>query len=227
VTGDLILHYEEIAREEDANCARWMTAEDGLRAVWRRIFRARDPEGAALAEREDAISSVKEIASEEDKESIWQGVNKALRVCESPIEMLLLPWLVVQPYFRFRYRPRVLMPGEGHLLEDQCVALVPQLPIGRRRADFALAARRGPHMKFVVVECDGAAFHDGVKNVMRDVDRDVEILSSKKVLSVIRFTGSEIHRSPRKCAADAADELYRCWLKGNDDTDWKFSEGAA
>ena len=228
MTGDLIRAYERIGNDMDGGRASSFTGlTSGLMALAKRWERKFNPDAAARTDMTDAIESVSEFASGEDKFEIWRGVTRGMRVCESPIEKLLLPWLLAQKYTGFTYRPRMLLSGDGYLLNDMCVAVVPQLQIGRRRADLALAAKRGKHMKFVVVECDGAAFHDGVENVMRDVSRDVEILKSKKILSVIRFTGSEIHKSPRTCASQAAQELYRCWLKGNPETDYKFAGDAA
>ena len=182
-----------------------------------------DADAAALTEAEEASH---ENATQTEKIAIMDGVKRAIPRCESPIEKLLLPWLVAQRYPLFNYEPRVLFPSEGSMLGDLCVAVVPQLPVGRYRADFALASRHGRHLKFLIVECDGKEFHDSVEQVKRDVDRDVYLTSRPEILEVIRFSGTEIYKSPKNCAAHAAHLLYRCWLKGNPQTDHKFSEVA-
>jgi very-short-patch-repair endonuclease len=222
MTGDLIRHYELLAHEQDqyGQAPPMQTLSDGVEALVRTMSRA-----LGLGhehELEDAIESVREWATEAEIAAIEQSVKRGFDACESPIERLLLPWLVAQEYPRFKYKPSVLMPGEGSKLEDLCVAVVPQLPVGKYRADFAIAARRGVHLKFLVVECDGAAFHDSVSQVKRDVDRDVTITNSKKILDVIRFSGVQINRSPKGCAAEVAKALVKCWRKDNAELSHKF-----
>jgi very-short-patch-repair endonuclease len=102
------------------------------------------------------------------------------------------------------------------------IAVIPQLQIGRYRADFALAGSRGGLIRFVVIECDGKAFHDGVENVTRDVNRDVAILANKRVLDVVRFDGKDILRTPQLCAQRAAQAVRDAWTKGNRATAAKF-----
>lgn len=133
--------------------------------------------------------------------------------CESPIEKALLPWLICQPYQFFEFHPAVLLPGETELYVPGTLAVIPQLPIGRYRVDFALAGSLGGPIRFVVIECDGKEFHDGVENVKRDLDRDVAILGNKRVLDVLRLDGRDILRDPQGSAHRAAKAVLEAWRR--------------
>jgi very-short-patch-repair endonuclease len=70
-----------------------------------------------------------------------------------------------------------------------------QVPMGPYRLDILVtAAGRG-----LVVECDGAQFHTAPEAVERDKRRDRFCVTQG--YSVMRFTGAEIRRDPRECAA--------------------------
>lgn len=106
---------------------------------------------------------------------------KTSLVTESPIERILaaaiLEWL-------------------GHH-EIRDVEVGTQREIGPFRADILIkdGARE------LVVECDGAAFHAASsEQVERDKRRDR--YCAARGICVMRFTGSEIHRDPRGCAAE-------------------------
>jgi very-short-patch-repair endonuclease len=77
-----------------------------------------------------------------------------------------------------------------------------QAEIGPYRADI-LVREVG---RFLVVECDGADFHCITKEqVERDKRRDRYCVA--RGIYVMRFTGSEITRDPRGCAAEVG-----CWI---------------
>lgn len=77
-----------------------------------------------------------------------------------------------------------------------------QLPVGPFRADIVVETRD----RMLVVECDGRAFHCSEEQVARDKRRDRYFAA--RGISVMRFTGSEIHRDPRGCAAEVG-----LWIK--------------
>lgn len=70
----------------------------------------------------------------------------------------------------------------------------PQVAIGRFRADF-LVRRRRPSEPGLIVECDGAGFHEPE----RDAARDAELRALGH--DVLRFSGSQIYRDAPACAA--------------------------
>jgi very-short-patch-repair endonuclease len=75
--------------------------------------------------------------------------------------------------------------------------LTTQAAMGPYRIDILVQANG----KSLVVECDGAAYHAASKEqVERDKRRDRYFAA--RDISVMRFTGSEINRSARACAAE-------------------------
>lgn len=139
---------------------------------------------------------------------------RGIGLCESPIEKVLLPGLICQRYQFFNFNPCVLLPGETDKFKRGTMAVIPQLPIGRYRVDFALAGSIGDGpIKFVVVECDGKEFHDGIANVRRDVNRDVSILQNRRVLDVFRLDGREILRDPKGAAKRVGKAVLEAWRK--------------
>lgn len=76
------------------------------------------------------------------------------------------------------------------------ISLLTQHPVGPFRADIVLidGERR------LVVECDGAAYHGSPEQVERDKRRDRYCVV--RGYFVMRFTGSEIKRDVRGCAAE-------------------------
>lgn len=193
----------------------WRTVGE-CRGVGRWIYN----DGGATFELEAALAA----SHESWRDKIKTAFDKGIPVCESPIERALLPWLIAQEYRCFAYNPAVLLPGEQDSYVPFTVAVVPQLTIGRYRCDFALAASRGGPIRFVVVECDGEKFHNGVEKVRQDVDRDVRLTSNCRVLDVIRLSGKEIMKNPQKAAARAAADFLYCWAKTNRSMKSKFGE---
>lgn len=216
MTGDLIRDLTAQGEEEDRSLGETFAHFGRSLGTLARRF---DRNGGVAEETQDAI----EIVPEAQKESVRAAIEKGLTKCESPIEKAILPWLVAQRYQFFDYRPAVLFPGENDQYVPGTLAVIPQLPIGRYRADFALAGNlRGGPIRFVVIECDGREFHDGVANVVRDVNRDVAILANNRVLDVVRIDGSQIMHSPRRAAEMAAEGLVFAWSVTNKANAHKF-----
>lgn len=209
MTGDLLNRHCDEARD-DRDC--WASLGGVLTGVVDRIafaFDGEDTDGLVAAQCESACNE-----PYADQEKIRSAFKKALPLCESPIERVVLPWLIGLRHQFFDYDPKVLLPGEGDQLKDNQIAVVPQLPIGRYRVDFALAGRMsGGRTRFVVIECDGAAFHDSVDQVKRDIDREVRIELNPHVLGVVRLSGKEIVRDPRAAAAKVKKAVFDLWSK--------------
>lgn len=72
-----------------------------------------------------------------------------------------------------------------------------QMEIGPFRADIVVAAN---DERVLVIECDGAAFHCSEEQVQRDKRRDRYMVA--RGVSVMRFSGKEIHKDVRGCAAE-------------------------
>ena len=142
-------------------------------------------------------------------EAYLKGISK----CESPIEKMILPWLLQAQYQFFIYNPCVLFAGETREYVHGTLAVVPQLPIGRYRVDFALAGSLGGPIKFVILECDGKEFHDGFENKKRDERRDNEIRKNKRVLDIVRVSSDWIMADAQQAAWYAAKRVLEAWCK--------------
>ena len=82
---------------------------------------------------------------------------------------------------------------EHHDITDTTIET--QVPLGPYRLDMVVtsAGRR------LIVECDGVAFHSDIAAIEHDKRRDRFCVTQG--YAVMRFTGTEITRDPRGCAA--------------------------
>jgi very-short-patch-repair endonuclease len=219
MSGDLILRLTEEGLEKDGNKSfQWQPAAVAVNDVARAMSRFAGGSYAAASELNSALETVEEKYRQQVRDAFEKGYPK----CESTIEFSILPWLLAQRYFFFEYYPLCLLPGEGEQLKDGHLAVIPQLPVGSFRADFALAARKDGVARFVLVECDGAAYHDSAEQVVRDVNRDVRILANDRVLDIVRISAKDILLSPQNAATNAAQALTNAWRKDNRALDYKF-----
>lgn len=87
----------------------------------------------------------------------------------------------------------------------------PQARVGDYRVDFLVsyverALEDAPRFT-LVIECDGHAFHEKTKEqAASDKERDRVLQSHGH--RVFRFTGSEIHADPFRCAKQCIDAMY-------------------
>lgn len=84
------------------------------------------------------------------------------------------------------------------------ILVIPQWPIERFRFDFLLSSSFSG-LRRVLVECDGKEFHSAPEQIANDRNKDAA--AGKLGLTVLRFTGAELHFRARECAAHAALEL--------------------
>lgn len=126
--------------------------------------------------------------------------SRLFRGCESPIEAAMLIGLVVVAV-EYGLEAVVVAPrlafdsGKGgpQLLIDQ------QMPIATYRADFAIGMERLDAR--IVIECDGAAYHEAAEAKARDAKRDARI--SALWGPTLRFTGRQLWADPFECAERA------------------------
>lgn len=132
--------------------------------------------------------------------------ENASRLCESPIEKLMLMRLMTVSSGYGWPRPwnRIILPDQdvaravGRLQEFE-IAIVPQNEIGRYRVDFMLflavpTPQNSLRIARFVVECDGHEFHEKTKKqAARDKARDRFLVG--RTFQVFRYTGSEIFRN--------------------------------
>jgi very-short-patch-repair endonuclease len=91
----------------------------------------------------------------------------------------------------------------------------PQKPVEKFIVDFVISVinERSGKRHLLAVECDGHDFHERTKEQARK-DRSRDRRLQELGYTVYRFTGSEIHRDPIKCAETVHDWLHACsWTK--------------
>lgn len=120
--------------------------------------------------------------------------NEWKKRCESPIERRLLDAILADG--RFEFRGKCWSWGLCYLtLQEQA---------GPYRLDFAVT---GPGWK-IDIECDGHDFHERTKEqAARDRSRDRELTLDG--WTVLRFTGSEIHKNVAMCAEQVFEAILR------------------
>lgn len=89
------------------------------------------------------------------------------------------------------------------------LSVFPQMEFGRYRVDFYLTLWREDGLRpvrSVIVECDGHDWHDRTKaQAAHDRKRQNWLVAQGH--TVLRFTGSQIHKDAAGCASDALDFL--------------------
>jgi very-short-patch-repair endonuclease len=143
--------------------------------------------------------------------------------CESPIEEIMALAMIYSQAFQGG-------TGEEHFLccdynwPDEPAPFdgmffYSQAAVGPYRVDFLIRVASCDIVKFIVVECDGHDFHERTKEqASRDRSRDRWMAAQG--ITVLRFTGSEIHKDALACAESVFDVI--CRLMG-----WGCLEGAA
>ena len=131
---------------------------------------------------------------------------QGLTVCESPIERVLLPWMVFSDWNPIAAPPiPVHIPDGDKPFPRTSLVIVPQLKFANARFDFALFVRDIGVRRIIAVECDGRDFHD----VRKDMARDAYF--SGRGIQTVRLTGSDLTKNPARCAHDvfaAVAETY-------------------
>lgn len=127
--------------------------------------------------------------------------------CESEIERALAATFLLGAEIRGKHK---VGASRIHAAADKVhLFLEPQAEIGNYRVDFLLGASQhaGDLLKCVAIECDGHDWHERTKEqAARDKSRDRYL--SSQVGRVLRFTGSEIYRSPDQCCVEALKILH-------------------
>jgi len=137
-----------------------------------------------------------------------EEIFECLTICESPIEKIMLPWLVYENYW-----PLSPLPARCHshkkdgLLPNADVIIVPQFAFVKFRVDFAIYARYKGQSKIVALECDGEKFHGARADILRN-----GYLASWGI-QTIRAQGSEINKSPSDVSRRVANVITE-WACG-------------
>lgn len=131
---------------------------------------------------------------------------------QSPIEDMLLGALVWLDMDWCGFPSASIFSGPAEQMEvfgprDEIgFWICPQAAIGPYRVDALVWFSFGRTLAGLAVECDGHAFHEKTKEqASRDKRRDREILRAG--FPVVRFSGSDIYKSPADCVEQIRDLL--------------------
>lgn len=135
------------------------------------------------------------------------AVKELLAKCESPIEKLIVPSLVFQPYGS----NGPWAPAQA-AREDQAyfspVRIEAQAKLYDSRFDFLILVVMAPGQDIMLaVECDGREFHNSDKDFYRDRNW------RRAGISTVRLMGSEINRAPRMAASRVAERVLQEMLR--------------
>jgi very-short-patch-repair endonuclease len=124
------------------------------------------------------------------------GFRTALRRCESPIELgYCLSLFQIEGICAVDgdFTPAIL---PSLTARGRCIAVFAQQPILQYRADFLLigVSPLAAEPLFVIIECDGAAYHSSREQMRRDIRRQAALRATG--FHIVRFTGSEIYSAP-------------------------------
>ncbi len=139
----------------------------------------------------------------DDFTSFCCGVTEELEpICGSPIEVMLGSAILVGLNLTHGFRPDVfveLVTNENQAPSSAAsVSLIPQYRWSRYRIDFAILFHQMPD-RTIFIECDGHDFHERTKEQAAS-DRSRDRAIQEAGIPILRFTGSEINRSPGHCA---------------------------
>lgn len=176
---------------------------------------------------QDVSEATIEAIVEEAAESLRWSLAVTLDDIKSPIERKLLlaliacrsgaNHLIVPPQRTVRIwapgaeKPTISSFGSNESDTYNVIQIDCQHAVGRYTADFivrwSLNGPGGPAVGCVAVEADGHDFHEKTKNQAAH-DKKRDRFFAAQGLTLLRFTGSEIHRAPEKCAEEVFAVLW-------------------
>lgn len=138
-------------------------------------------------------------------------IEHLAQFCQSPIEQMLGAHLFATDPAILSFAA-VIGDWNHSVSGGQGFYVWPQMGVRNYRADFGVLFNVQTGVYRLAVECDGHEFHEKTKEqAQRDKARDREFL--EEGWPVMRFTGSEIHRDPMKCADQVGDFLMQQFLR--------------
>ena len=159
-------------------------------------------EGVDVIEASDPVIAFRAARARLDIERERSSLERdALSLIESPIERQL--FAALRRWF-------IYFDAESMGWRHGALKLRPQVTVAGYRLDFAITDK---HFSWkVAVECDGHNFHERTKEqAAHDRSRDRELIIDG--WTVLRFTGSEIHKDPSRCAEQIMDAIVALCAK--------------
>lgn len=148
------------------------------------------------------------------------GFQIAFGRCESPIEQAYCLTMFQVPEVRAvpdTFSPRLLPTLAG---AKPRIVVFAQQPVLRYRADFLLVgiSPTFAEPRFVIIECDGEAYHSAREQRRRDAARQAELAGTG--FTVARFTGAELFRNPERVAYRTLDLFHRHGWRASEVRRW-------
>ncbi|MDP5276214.1 hypothetical protein [Chengkuizengella axinellae] len=134
----------------------------------------------------------------EDYEDLYESCrHNWSRMCESPIECILL-----NEVKKIELNPIInLTLGEMLLKCKRDIAGRFTEGAGERYDQVYMTIDGDRPVPILIVECDGEADHNNVKDIKKDAKKEYNLSYHFPYAHVLRFTGSEINNSSKKCAS--------------------------
>lgn len=141
------------------------------------------------------------------------GMRNALKLCESPVEQIFLAEVIRKLWLCPTGMEKMFISRQEEAVD---LVVVPQYLIecgdARYRVDFKFYLQKcegvGDYTDYgkTVVEIDGHDFHEKTKGqASRDKKRDRDI--QRAGYFVLRFSGSDVFRNPKKCVTEVMDHM--------------------
>lgn len=164
-----------------------------------------------FTERAHLVLSGEEPGTPEDLLALGDLYLELMDDCESPIEKMLGARLLFahDGYNSLKFLPfhDANSPEELRAFRPEFGTIFyPQARVAEYRVDFFLVTTCKGESSFTVIECDGHDFHEKTKEqVSRDKKRDRAITAAGA--SILRFSGSDIHRKLEECVEEIEEVL--------------------
>lgn len=151
----------------------------------------------------EQVKRILDVHLSERADRFQEQIQAIADLCRSPIEGRLAVALLGTVLFpQAHYAFTRCSPKDG----DYGIFVVPQMPVGKYYADFAIFCRYAFDEVRLAIECDGHDFHEKTKEqAAHDKARDRFFLQSG--WPTMRFTGSEIFRDADACANQVVEFL--------------------
>lgn len=139
-------------------------------------------------------------------ESIEDLISNGATPIEAVLFMAINARFLIDDYFRVRLREAD---------NTNICGIEPQKKVEKFVVDYVISVldEKSGRRYYLAVECDGHDFHERTKEqAKKDRSRDRRL--QELGFTVYRFTGSEIHNDPIKCAEAILDWCYaKSWVR--------------
>lgn len=138
--------------------------------------------------------------------------HRGAKLCESPIEQIMLTALVfMAPKAPDWSMPVLHVVGEDEDFSRSDVVIAPQFVMARYRMDFLVQSKLGGRRRWLNIECDGYDYHMSPEFQQRDAIRDRYMAGLG--IRTLRYSGQWIYKNHLRGVADEIEAELREWSK--------------